>query len=60
MPHRTTHTNLNKLFNQPFTRIRSGLLGLTQRLFVASDTAARIIVKHDAEPPSSSPQRGLA
>ena len=41
MPHRTTHTNLNKPFNQPFTRIRLGLLSLTQRLFAASDSTAR-------------------
>jgi hypothetical protein len=41
MPHRTTHTNHRKLFNQPFTWIRSNLLALPQRLFVPGDTAAR-------------------
>jgi hypothetical protein len=41
MPHRTTHTNLNKLWNLPLSWIKPVLLALIQRLFDASDTAAR-------------------
>jgi hypothetical protein len=41
MPHRTTDTNQSKLWALPLTWIWSILTALTQRLFTASDTAAR-------------------
>jgi hypothetical protein len=41
MRHRTTHTDLSKLSNLPFTWIRSIRTALTQRLFAATDTTGR-------------------
>lgn len=41
MRHRTTYTNLSKIWKLQVSRTRLSLTALTQRIFAAPDTAAR-------------------